>query len=133
MEPTPGLESVSTLQVAFASHDHQHVDAHFGDTQGFELYQIGAQGSRQLPPIQLDGQVQGTEDKIASRIEALSQCQLVYVGNIGGPAAAKLVARHIFPLRSKDNASISSLVSQLQKVLQKESPPPWLQKALLKT
>jgi nitrogen fixation protein NifX len=62
----------------------------------------------------------------------LADCALVYVGEIGGPAAARLVAKKIHPLKSKEREPISVVVAKLQEVL-KGNPPPWLRKAMLKS
>jgi nitrogen fixation protein NifX len=48
---------------------------------------------------------------------------------IGGPAAAKLVARHIHPLKTATEAPIAELITKLQQILQGR-PPPWLSKAM---
>ncbi len=58
-------------------------------------------------------------------------CAIVYVTQIGGPAAAKLVAHKIHPIKSKGEESITEVVEKLQQVLQ-NNPPPWLRKAMLK-
>ncbi|HEX7598132.1 MAG TPA: hypothetical protein VF518_07945, partial [Polyangia bacterium] len=48
---------------------------------------------------------------------------------IGGPAAAKLVARQIHPLKTAEDSPIASVVERLQGVL-RGAPPPWLRKAM---
>lgn len=69
------------------------------------------------------------EDKINSRVKSLEGCTLVYSMQIGGPAAAKLVARHIHPLKTASEVPIAELVTKLQQILQGR-PPPWLSKAM---
>jgi nitrogen fixation protein NifX len=70
-------------------------------------------------------------DRIEARCAGLDDCALVYVAQIGGPAAARLVAKRIHPVKSKDREPIAEVVARLQEVLQ-GSPPPWLRKAMLK-
>jgi len=70
-------------------------------------------------------------DRLEARGAALQDCALVYVAQIGGPAAARLVAKKIHPLKSKDCEPIRELVARLQQVLN-GNPPPWLRKAMLK-
>ncbi len=72
-----------------------------------------------------------SDDKIEARGAALADCALVYVGEIGGPAAARLVAKKIHPIKSKTREPITAVVDKLQEVL-KGNPPPWLRKAMLK-
>ena len=48
---------------------------------------------------------------------------------IGGPAAAKLVARKIHPLKTGAEIPVAEAIAKLQGVL-KGTPPPWLRKAI---
>jgi nitrogen fixation protein NifX len=50
---------------------------------------------------------------------------------IGGPAAAKLVAQKIHPMKTNVEVSLPETVARLQEVLQ-GNPPPWLRKAMHK-
>ncbi len=122
------------MKVAFASTDKIHIDEHFGRAEEFYVWTIGPDRAEFSGVIQvkseedMDGH---SDDKIEARGEALAECALVYVGEIGGPAAARLVAKKIHPLKSKTKEPIAEVVAKLQDVL-KGSPPPWLRKAMLK-
>ena len=50
---------------------------------------------------------------------------------IGGPAAAKLVAKRIHPMKTNVEVSLKESVERLQEVL-RGNPPPWLRKAMNK-
>jgi nitrogen fixation protein NifX len=50
---------------------------------------------------------------------------------IGGPAAAKLVARKIHPMKTTSETPVAEIVGKLQEVL-RGNPPPWLRKAMNK-
>ncbi len=120
-----------SMKVAFASTDKIHVDEHFGKAEEFYIWNIGpdiAEFSGVLQVNEGDGDV---DDRIEARTAALSDCALVYVGQIGGPAAARLVQKRIHPIKSKECEPISVVVNKLQDVL-KGNPPPWLRKAMLK-
>ena len=54
------------------------------------------------------------EDRTAARASAVAGCAIVYSVQIGGPAAAKLVARRIHPLKMGVEVPIADLVSKLQ-------------------
>ncbi len=69
------------------------------------------------------------DDRIKARAEAIDGCTLVYTMQIGGPAAAKLVARHIHPMKTGVELPIQAAVAKLQEVL-RGKPPPWLRKAM---
>jgi len=123
-----------TMKVAFASNDKVHVNAHFGQTEEFTIWEIGPEQATFSGVIQVkaeDDMPGHSDDKIEARGEALAQCALVYVGEIGGPAAARLVAKKIHPIKSKEKEPIAVVVEKLQEVL-KGNPPPWLRKAMLK-
>jgi len=121
----------ASMKVAFASTDKIHVDEHFGKAQEFYLWEIGADNAEFSGVLQVNEGDGDTDDRIEARSAALADCALVYVGEIGGPAAARLVAKRIHPLKSKTAEPITDLVEKLQEVLQ-GNPPPWLRKAMLK-
>ena len=120
------------MKVAFASTDKTHVDAHFGQAENFYVWEIGPEEAEFTGVVQVKIDEEGhSDDKIEARAEALADCALVYVAQIGGPAAARLVAKKIHPIKSKDAEPITEVVEKLQEVL-RGSPPPWLRKAMLK-
>ncbi|PLY02060.1 MAG: nitrogen fixation protein NifX [Desulfuromonas sp.] len=122
------------MKVAFASNDKIHVNAHFGQTEEFAIWEIGPDDAAFAGVIQVKAEedMEGhSDDKIEARGAALEECALVYVGEIGGPAAARLVAKKIHPIKSKEQEPITVVVEKLQEVL-RGSPPPWLRKAMLK-
>jgi nitrogen fixation protein NifX len=121
------------MKVAFASTDKIHIDEHFGRAEVFYLWDIGPESAEFSGIVQMDTDSEEDEaDRIESRCSNLSDCALVYVAEIGGPAAARLVAKKIHPIKSKEHAPIAETAEKLQQVLQ-GNPPPWLQKAMHKT
>jgi len=123
-----------SMKVAFASTDKIHIDEHFGHAEEFYVWNIGPDSAEFSGVIQVkseDDMDGHSDDKIEARGAALAECALVYVGEIGGPAAARLVAKRIHPLKSKTHEPITEVVSKLQDVL-KGTPPPWLRKAMMK-
>ena len=122
------------MKVAFASTDKVHIDEHFGKAEEFYIWEIGPDEAQFTGVVQIkaDADAPGhSDDKIEARGAALADCALVYVGEIGGPAAARLVAKKVYPLKSKEQEPITMAVEKLQEVL-KGNPPPWLRKAMLK-
>lgn len=117
------------MKVAFTSSDGITVDQHFGQTDRFFLWEVGPQTAQFLEHVDAAGLGGDTEDRTTARAAALEGCSLVYTVQVGGPAAAKLVARRVHPMKTKTEVSIESLVAQLQGVL-KNRPPPWLRKAM---
>ena len=120
------------MKVAFASTDKVHVDEHFGKAEEFYIWDIGPDDATLSGVVQVKTEEGYIDDKIEARTAALSDCALVYVGEIGGPAAARLVQKKIHPIKSKECEPITLVVEKLQEVL-KGNPPPWLRKAMLKS
>ena len=121
------------MKVAFASTDKVHIDEHFGHAEAFYLWDVGPETAAFSGVVQVKAEALAghSDDKIEARAAALADCALVYVAEIGGPAAARLVAKKIHPLKSKDHEPITVVVEKLQEVL-RNNPPPWLRKAMLK-
>jgi nitrogen fixation protein NifX len=119
------------MKVAFASTDKVHINEHFGRAEEFYIWDIGPENAEFNGIIQVKNEGNDEADRIEARCSGLAECAVVYVAEIGGPAAARLVAKKIHPIKSKDQAPITEAVDKLQEVL-RNSPPPWLKKALLK-
>jgi nitrogen fixation protein NifX len=121
------------MKIAFATQDLQRVDAHFGWAKNLAVYEISPQGYNLIEAIQFSGDLQedGNEDKLAPKLEAIKDCAILYVGAIGGSAAARVVAHKIHPIKVNEPEAINEILARLQEVLKGE-PPPWLRKAMLK-
>ena len=117
------------MKIAFTSTDGELVDQHFGKTPHFYVWEVGPGEARFLERLAAPVIVGDEEDRTTARAEALTGCAVVYTVQIGGPAAAKLVARRIHPLKTQTEVPVADLVGRLQTVL-KERPPPWLKKAM---
>jgi nitrogen fixation protein NifX len=116
------------MKVAFTSSNGICVDCHFGSSEAFFVWEVGLDkarclGHRCIP----DSERQ--EDRIIARANLLLDCAIVCTAQIGGPAAAKLVARHIHPLKTVAEAPVAEIVERLQGVL-RGNPAPWLRKAM---
>jgi nitrogen fixation protein NifX len=135
------------MKVAFTSSDGRVVDQHFGMTRDFFVWEVGptaASFDSKVTAIATSDAPQGApssergfaagadldeEDRIAARASAIAGCAIVYTVQIGGPAAAKLVARRIHPMKTAAEIPIAEVVAKLQEVL-RGTPPPWLRKAM---
>ncbi len=133
------------MRVAFTSTDGSKVDEHFGQATRFHVWEIGPERAEFVEIVGAfgsgGGRAQGQagepcpaapadeDDRIAARAQAIAGCTLVYTLQIGGPAVAKLVARHIHPMKTGAELPVAEAVRQLQGVL-RGRPPPWLRKAL---
>jgi nitrogen fixation protein NifX len=120
------------MKIAFATHDLKRVDAHFGWAKNIAIYDVSPKGYAFLEAVKFDGDVQeGTDDKLAPKLEAIRDCTILYVAAIGGSGAARVVANNIHPMKVDRPEAIADLLDKLTGVL-KGVPPPWLRKALLR-
>jgi nitrogen fixation protein NifX len=69
------------------------------------------------------------DDAVQNKVDRLADCKLIYLTEIGGPSAARLVKKGMMPMKVKEIVSIESALNQLMVTI-KQSPPPWLKKAL---
>jgi nitrogen fixation protein NifX len=116
------------MKVAFTSSDGISVDCHFGSSEAFFVWEVSPDQACCLGPRSVPDR-DGQEDRITARAELLSDCAIVCTEQIGGPAAAKLVARHIHPMKTAAEAPVTEIVRRLQGVL-RGHPAPWLRKAM---
>ena len=121
------------MKVAFATQDLQHVDAHFGWAKNIAIYDISPEDYRLVQVVEFGGAMEedGNEDKLGPKIEAISDCCILYVSAIGGSGAARVIAKNIHPIRVAETEGIEESIGKLQKVF-RGTPPPWLRKALNK-
>ncbi len=118
------------MRVAFTSSDGRTIDEHFGTARDFWIWEIGPAEAAPVGRVSaLAPSDDAEEDRIAARASAIAGCAIVYTMQIGGPAAAKLVARRIHPMKTAAEVPIAEVVARLQEVL-KGNPPPWLRKAM---
>jgi nitrogen fixation protein NifX len=117
------------MWIAFTSSDGVTVDQHFGQTRDFRIWEVDASSAAEVRTVTALPVSEDEEDRIAARASAVAGCAIVYTVAIGGPPAAKLVARKIHPLKTGAEVPIATVIARLQEVL-RGSPPPWLRKAM---
>jgi nitrogen fixation protein NifX len=123
------LQKGHAMKVAFTSSTGERVDEHFGQCRSFHVWEIGPETAQPLTTVSAVTTAEDEEDRITARANAISGCAIVYTVQIGGPAAAKLVARKIHPMKTNAEIAVSEVIGKLQEVL-RGNPPPWLRKAM---
>jgi len=128
------------MKIAFATTDGKRVDEHFGRAGMFAVYEMRADGYDLLEIRRFaegrDEEIAGTkgagrlhDDKVEAKVERLSDCSIIYLTEIGGPSAARLVRRGIMPVKVKEPVTIEESLTRLTETM-RTSPPPWLKKAM---
>jgi nitrogen fixation protein NifX len=128
------------MKIAFATTDGINVDEHFGRAGMFAIYELTADGYKLVELRRFaDGRDAAIEeskgigelhdDRVQSKVDELADCKIVFLTEIGGPSAARLVKKGLMPIKVKE---VISIEGSLQKLLEtiKTSPPPWLRKAV---
>jgi len=119
------------MKVAFTTSTGEIIDQHFGQCHSFHVWEIAPDQAEAVAVVSGITAEGDEEDRISSRAEVIADCAIVYTMQIGGPAAAKLVARKIHPMKTNTEVPVAEVVAKLQEVL-RVSPPPWLRKAMHK-
>jgi nitrogen fixation protein NifX len=117
------------MRVAFTSSDGRTIDRHFGQVSKFDVWEVGPAQAGFVGQVSAITTGEDEEDRTEARAAAVAGCTIVYTVQIGGPAAAKLVARRIHPMKTGAEIPIADVVGKLQEVL-RGTPPPWLRKAM---
>lgn len=128
------------MKVAFATTDGMKVDEHFGRAGMFAVYDVKEKGYRFVEMRRFaegrDRAIEETrgagqlhEDLVQKKVDALADCRIVYLAEIGGPSASRLVKKGIMPVKVKETVTIEESLERLSETI-KKSPPPWLRKAI---
>ena len=118
------------MRIAFTSTDGRIVDEHFGKATHFQVWEVGPDRAEAVGTVSaLTAAAEDEEDRLTARASAIADCAIVYTVAIGGPAAAKLIARRIHPMKTNAEVPVAEVVERLQGVL-RGRPPPWLRKAM---
>jgi len=127
-----GSDNIDTtsIKVAFATNDRKRVNQHFGAAEGFAVYRVSPSGYELLEVAQFGRlDMDGNEDKLGAKIEALSGCIAVYSQAIGASAIGKLRAQGIQPIKVAPETIVSSLLHALKREL-RDGPSAWLKRAI---
>jgi nitrogen fixation protein NifX len=128
------------MKVAFATTDGINVDEHFGRAGSFAVYDLSQAGyhflelrkfADSIDQVIVGTREQGTlhEERVQDKVDRLADCKIIFMTEIGGPSAARLVKKGIMPMKVKAVIAIEDSIKQLHETIMK-SPPPWLRKAL---
>jgi nitrogen fixation protein NifX len=124
------IDTARAVRVAFASGDMRHVDQHFGAAESFAVYAVDRERAGFAEAVQFDRvAMDGNEDKLGARIDALDGCVAVYCQAAGSSAVSQLRARGIQAVKVAPGAEIQALIEALQGEL-RQGPSPWLARAL---
>lgn len=128
IEPYQEGDLPNSLRVAIASNDGENLDGHFGSCHRYLIYQLGLDQIR-LIDVRSALEADLASDKSQFRVDLIQDCAIVYVVSIGGPAAAKVIQRNIYPMKREKGGIAREILGELQQAIN-HSPAPWLAKIL---
>ncbi|WP_044481472.1 NifB/NifX family molybdenum-iron cluster-binding protein [Paenibacillus antibioticophila] len=119
------------MRVAFATDDGVHVNAHFGHSPMFAVYEVRPGDARFIENRTVPTQISSDETgKIDVRISLIADCTLVFLMQIGASAAARVTRRKMMPVKVPPGVPIEEQIGRLLEML-RGKPPMWLSKVLL--
>jgi nitrogen fixation protein NifX len=121
-----------SIRIACASNHGERLDGHFGSCARFLIYQVSATEARLIAVRPAPVVTRLSVDHSAERVALISDCDLLCVLSIGGPAAARVVNSGVHPFKRPQAEDISALLHELQPVLASD-PPPWLARIMGRT
>ena len=117
-----------SIRVAISSNSGTNLDGHYGSCLRYLVYQVSADALR-LIDVRSAAEADLSDDRNAFRAGLISDCQVLYMVSVGGPAAAKIINAGIYPIKKLDGGAAETILCDLQRVM-RSSPPPWLAKIL---
>lgn len=121
------------MKVGFATTDGKKVDSHFGRCECFSIFEIDEKEYRWTEAREVSDQVaHGENVRIERRVDAVRDCTLLFINQIGPAAAAQVTRAGVMPLKVEEGADIIGQLERLQEML-KGKPPLWLAKAMRKS
>jgi nitrogen fixation protein NifX len=128
LEPFEEGDMPHSIRVAVASNGGEMLNGHFASCESFLIYQVAADEVRLIDSCPT-ASAADEGDKTAALVNLISDCHVLFVVSVGGPAAAKVVKAGIHPIKRPKGGPAREELAELQSVLA-GSPPPWLAKVL---
>lgn len=118
------------MKIGFCTNDMENVDEHYGRATKVAIYDIDEKAYSLTEVREFEAKEDGEAHlDTGTKAQALSDCAILYVLQIGGPAAAHVIKNRIHPVKVQDPMPIKEILDNLKTTLG-GNPAPWLKKAL---
>lgn len=118
------------LKVAFASTDRATVNQHFGAAEGFVIYTLDGERARLVEVTEFAAEsMDGNENKLPAKVQALAGCAAVYCLAAGASAVRQLLAAGVQPMRLDNEEPIEPILDRLRKAI-RDGGIAWVDKAM---
>jgi nitrogen fixation protein NifX len=148
------MNDVGRVKIALTSNDLIKVDANFQIARQVVFYDVGQDDADFVDCVQFKGNARARKgpgggraanggfcwmdeigdeaedgsDPLAARVDALDGCGILFTRGLSDPAAVRVFARKVFPVKMERVREIDEVIASLQHMMRK--PPLWLRKAL---
>lgn len=127
VEGTKDMENA--MKVAFATKDMETINAHFGGSKEFVVYNVSAEGFELAGVVKTDTSEMTGDDKTDFKVKALEGINIMYCESIGGTAAAKVIRAGISPMKVMEARRIEEVLKELVAMIN-GNPPPWVKRII---
>lgn len=117
------------MKIAFASSNGRTINMKFGQATIFRIWEIGTDYAICQGSVSAITSSHFADDRNCARASAVANCSIVCSVDISARAAAKVVARNVFHLKTGTEEPITEIIGKLQNVL-RNNPPPWMRKTM---
>ncbi|MBM7541899.1 nitrogen fixation protein NifX [Amphibacillus cookii] len=118
------------MKVGFSSSDGVTINSHFGYAKNFTIYNIDKyQYEQYMTKVIEEDNGEDDIDKIEVRLDAIKDCTILFITQIGPAAAARVTRAKVMPVKVQEGALIKEQLDRLLMMLQ-NTPPLWLRKVL---
>jgi len=101
----------------------------YGSKKGAEMGKKGSGGGKCCQMDELDDDGSGF-DPLTERVNALVGCSLLFAKGLSDLAACRVFEHKIFPVNTEKVRDIDDVITQVQKLLQKNAPPLWVRRSM---
>jgi nitrogen fixation protein NifX len=117
------------MKIAFASADGKTINRRFGQTDTFQIWEIGLDSAKHCGNISAITSNIIKDERNTARADAIAGCSIVCTIDVSVRALAKIVARNVFHMRTGTETPIAEIIGKLQNVM-RDNPPPWMKKVM---
>jgi len=145
---------LSHVKIAVTTNGLTQVDANFAGAKNVVFYNVSHNSSEFLDIVQfkpggkkggegkgagkgggcsmMDNDDEATDgvDPLTARVEALKGCAVLFTKGIGDPAAVRVHAQKVFPVKMEAVRDIDEVIHNMQRMMSAATPPLWLRRAL---
>lgn len=118
------------MKIGFSTADGKTINTHFGHSESFDIYEINSKKyyKHMTRKVKIPENYRESS-RIEARLNAISDCTILFITQIGPAAAARVTRSKIMPVKVNEGTEVIDQLDRLLIMLQNK-PPLWLRKIL---